>query len=242
MDEALRFNDIHLSLDKREILKGVSLSVSRGEIVTIMGPNGAGKTTLLKIALGLMKPTSGELYIFGKQRLSKTERGLLGYIPQNLGLVNGSSVLSNVIMGALQRMPAWRSMFGLYPATIIDEAYGTMQLLGIEHLSNTKVGKLSGGEKQRVAIARTMLQRPAIVFADEMASNLDLKAAGDVMERFLEIRKEMGLTLIMTHHNPEFAEMHSETVHLMMNGRIVSSIPASSLNRDNLIKMYGLAA
>jgi len=240
MNDIILMNDIHLSMDGREILQGVSVSVKKGEVVTIMGPNGAGKTTLLKVALGLIKPTAGQLYVFGERKVSK--KGLLGYIPQNFGLVNGLSVLSNVMIGALHRMPRFGPMLGFYPKDVLDEAYGIMERLNIDHLVHTKVGKLSGGERQRVAIARTMLQKPSIIFADEMAASLDLKAAHEVMDNFLDIRKEMGLTLIMTHHNPEFAEMYSEITHLMMNGKIVSSIPASSFNKDNLIKMYGLEA
>jgi len=232
MKEALRLSDVHLLLDKREILRGVSLSVNKGEIVTIMGPNGAGKTTLLKTAMGLIRPTVGEVRIFGEQELDRSKRRLLGYIPQNLGLVNGLSVLSNVMMGALQRIPSWKSVVGLYPKDILDEAHATMQFLGIGHLANTKVGKLSGGEKQRVAIARTMLQEPAIIFADEMASNLDFKTAGEVMDNFLELRRKMDLTLIMTHHNPDFAKMYSETIYVMMDGKITATVPAAEFDKD----------
>lgn len=232
MKEALRLSDVHLLLDKREILRGVSLSVNKGEIVTIMGPNGAGKTTLLKTAMGLIKPTVGEIHLFGEQKLNRSKRRLLGYIPQNLGLVNGLSVLSNVMMGALQRIPSWKSVVGLYPKDILDEAHATMQFLGIGHLANTKVGRLSGGEKQKVAIARTMLQEPAIIFADEMASNLDFKTAGEVMDNFLELRRKMDLTLIMTHHNPDFAKMYSETIYVMMDGKITATVPAAEFDKD----------
>jgi ABC-type phosphate/phosphonate transport system ATPase subunit len=121
---------------------------------------------------------------------------------------------------------------GIYPQHLLDEASAIMQFLSIEQLADAKVGKLSGGEKQRVAIARTMLQKPAIIFADEMASNLDFKTAGEVMDNFLELRRKMDLTLIMTHHNPDFAKIYSETIHVMIDGKITATVPAAEFDKD----------
>ena len=119
----LRLKDIRLSIGKREILKGVSINVNKGDAVTIMGPNGSGKTTMLKVALGLLKPSAGELYFFEEKNISKKNRKFIGYIPQNLALVNELNVFSNIIVGAVRRMPSWRSLLGAYPEQITKEAY-----------------------------------------------------------------------------------------------------------------------
>jgi phosphonate transport system ATP-binding protein len=236
--DALSMNAVQLTINHRKILNNLSMNVPQGNAVTIMGPNGAGKTTLLKVALGLLKPTSGELYFFGKRGLDKESQKLLGYIPQNLGLVNELSVYSNVMMGALRRMPRWRSITGMYTKDLIDDAYSLMYDLKISHLKDVKIKKLSGGEKQRVAIARTLIQKPSIILADEMTASLDFKAAVTVMEIFAEIKKKMKITLLMTHHNPDIARLYSDNVLIMMNGRIEKDIPANEITADTIGGLY----
>jgi phosphonate transport system ATP-binding protein len=236
--DALSMNAVQLTINHRKILSNLSMTVPQGNAVTIMGPNGAGKTTLLKVALGLLKPTSGELYFFGKKGLDKESQKLLGYIPQNLGLVNELSVYSNVMMGALRRMPRWRSITGMYTKDLIDDAYSLMYDLKISHLKDVKIKKLSGGEKQRVAIARTLIQKPSIILADEMTASLDFKAAVTVMEIFAEIKKKMKITLLMTHHNPDIARLYSDNVLIMMNGRIEKDIPANEITADTIGGLY----
>lgn len=236
--DALSMNAVQLTINRRKILNNLSMNVPQGNAVTIMGPNGAGKTTLLKVALGLLKPTSGELYFFGKRGLDKESQKLLGYIPQNLGLVNELSVYSNVMMGALRRMPRWRSITGMYTKDLVDDAYSLMYDLKISHLKDVKIKKLSGGEKQRVAIARTLIQKPSIILADEMTASLDFKAAVTVMEIFAEIKKKMKITLLMTHHNPDIARLYSDNVLIMMSGRIEKDIPANEITADTIGGLY----
>lgn len=238
MNDILRLNDIHYAAGKKEILKGLSMTVKAGSAATIMGPNGAGKTTLLKVALGLLKPSAGEVTFFGEKKLTKELRKNLGYIPQNLALVSELTVLSNVMMGAVRRMSTWRSLTNSYPPEILEEANEIMNMLGISHLAQTKVKKLSGGERQRVAIARAILQRPSIIVADEMTSSLDFKTALNVMDTLIDVRKKMGLTLFMTHHNPDIAKMSSDTIYIMRDGAIYKEVPASDIDRESLIGLY----
>jgi phosphonate transport system ATP-binding protein len=238
MPDALSMNSVQLVINNRKILNNLSMSVPQGSAVTIMGPNGAGKTTLLRVALGLIKPTAGDLYLFGNLGFDKESRKLLGYIPQNLGLVGELSVFSNVMMGAIKRMPGWRSITGMYAKDLVTEAYSLMYDLKVSHLMNTKVKKLSGGEKQRVAIARTLIQKPSIILADEMTASLDFKAAVAVMDIFAEIKEKMGITLLMTHHNPEIARMYSDNVLIMMNGRIEKNIQSKDLTKEAVEGLY----
>lgn len=238
MTDILRLNDIHYAAGKKEILKGLSMTVKAGSAVTIMGPNGAGKTTLLKVALGLLKPSAGEVTFFGEKKLTKETRKNLGYIPQNLALVTELSVLSNVMMGAIRRIPAWRSLLNSYPSDILNEASEIMNMLGIFHLAQTKVKKLSGGERQRVAIARTLLQRPSIIVADEMTASLDFKTALNVTDTLIDVKKKMGLTLFMTHHNPDIAKMSSDMIYIMRDGSVFKEFAAADIDRESLIGLY----
>ena len=242
MADILRLNDIHFAAGKREILKGLSMTVKAGSAASIMGPNGAGKTTLLKVALGLLKPSAGEVTFFGQKRLMNETRKNLGYIPQNLALVNELNVLSNVMMGAMRRMPAWRSLLNSYPSEIISEASEIMNMLGISHLAQTKVKMLSGGERQRVAIARVILQQPSIIVADEMTSSLDFKTALSVMDTLMDVKKKMGLTLLMTHHNPDIAKMSSDIIYIVRDGVIFREVPAADIDRESLIELYESSA
>lgn len=238
MNDILRLNDIHFSAGKREILKGLSMTVKAGSSATIMGPNGAGKTTLLKVALGLLKPSAGEVTFFGEKKLSKESRKNLGYIPQNLALVNELSVLSNILIGATRRMHTWQAVTNSYPKEILHEADDIMNMLGISHLAHTKVKKLSGGERQRVAIARTLLQRPSIIVADEMTSSLDFKTAIGVIDTLLDVKKKMGLTLLMTHHNPDIAKICSDMIYIIKEGMMFKEISAAEIDRESLMALY----
>jgi phosphonate transport system ATP-binding protein len=234
----LRLKDVRLSAGKREILKGLSISVNRGDAVTIMGPNGSGKTTLLKVALGLLKPSAGELYFFEEKNISNKNRKFLGYIPQNLALINERDVFSNIIVGAIRRMPSWRSLFSIYPKEITHEAYKIMNMLGISQLARSKVKTLSGGEKQRVAIARTIIQKPSIIFADEITASLDFRTAAEVMDILTSIKNKTNAALVMTHHNPEIARKYSKRICIMQNGKMLKEILPSDLDMEHLANLY----
>lgn len=237
MSDVLSVDSVHLTVNKRKILNNLSMAVSEGSAVTIMGPNGAGKTTLLRVILGLVKPTSGSISFFGKSGESSRDH-FLGYIPQNLGLVGELSVFSNVMMGALRRMPRWRAITGRYPNDLLTEAYSLMYDLKVSNLMDVKVKNLSGGEKQRVAIARTLIQKPSIILADEMTASLDFKAAVAVMDIFSQIREKMGITLLMTHHNPDITKRYSDTALIMLNGRIEKVIPSEKIDAESTGGLY----
>ena len=174
-------------------ITNLSLTVPRGIIQFIIGPNGAGKTTLIKVLNGLVKPSKGKITILGKSiedyKNQREFRIKLGYIPQNLGLVKMETVMDNVLMGALPRLSFFQSLFKLFPDNELEFAMHLLESLELQDKADKTVYCLSGGEKRRVAIARALMQKPEILLADEILSDLDFKIALDIMNKIKKLKK-----------------------------------------------------
>ncbi len=206
------------------VLRNVSLSIPAGKHTVIMGPSGTGKTTLLRVLAGILKPNRGRIAVFGQPVDGRGQRALsplIGYIPQQLGLVRNLSALENVLMGALGRLGDTKSLFGLFPQKEIDAAHAALDMMGIDHKSEAQVFHLSGGERQRVAIARTLLQQPRIVIADEFASDLDLAMAYEILERIRNAAEKENITFIMSMHRIGLARRFGHEVLALEAGAIV---------------------
>jgi phosphonate transport system ATP-binding protein len=206
------------------VLKDVSLAIPAGKHTVIMGPSGIGKTTLLRVLAGLLKPNQGQVRVFGHptEELKPRElSALVGYIPQQLGLVRNLSALENVLMGALGRLADSRALLGLFPRNEIEKARAALEMMGIGHKSSEQVFRLSGGERQRVAIARTLLQHPRIVVADEFASDLDLALASEILTRIRRAAEQEQITFIMSMHRMGLARQFGDAVLALKNGELV---------------------
>ena len=206
------------------VLKNVSLSIPAGKHMVIMGPSGTGKTTLLRVLAGILKPNHGRVAVFDQPVHERSQRelsSLIGYIPQQLGLVRNLSALDNVLMGALGRLGDTQALLGLFPSDEIAAAHAALDMMGIEHKSAQQVFHLSGGERQRVAIARTLLQRPRIVIADEFASDLDLAMAYEILGRIRAAADKENITFIMSMHRIGLARKFGDEVLAMEHGEIV---------------------
>jgi phosphonate transport system ATP-binding protein len=206
------------------VLRNVSLTIPAGKHTVIMGPSGTGKTTLLRVLAGILKPSRGRIIVFdqlvdgrGQRQLSP----LIGYIPQQLGLVRNLTALDNVLMGALGRLGDTKALLGLFPRAEIDAAHAALEMMGIDHKSEAQVFHLSGGERQRVAIARTLLQRPRIVIADEFASDLDLAMAYEILDRIRNAAERENITFIMSMHRFGLARRFGDDVLALEDGAIV---------------------
>ncbi|MGH7816554.1 MAG: phosphonate ABC transporter ATP-binding protein [Candidatus Binatia bacterium] len=205
------------------VLRNVSLSIPAGKHTVIMGPSGTGKTTLLRVLAGILKPNRGRIAVFDQPVDGRGQRelsSLIGYIPQQLGLVRNLSALDNVLMGALGRLGDTKALLGLFPSDEIAAAHAALDMMGIEHKSAQKVFHLSGGERQRVAIARTLLQRPRIVIADEFASDLDLAMAYEILGRIRAAADKENITFIMSMHRIGLARQFGDDVLALKNGEI----------------------
>ncbi len=199
-------------------LRGVDLDVKRGEFLSIVGPSGSGKSTLFHIIGGLTPPTSGEVRV-ADQDLSKVSdaertrlrRRTVGFVFQKFNLLPNLTARDNIAVA--------RYIAGMdsKPDAEFDEI---LRLLGIEQRLDHKPNALSGGEQQRIAIARAIVNRPAILLADEPTGNLDTENSKAVLEILRDLNRRMGQTILMITHNPEAAAYGHQTVH-MRDGQIM---------------------
>lgn len=213
---------IHKHYGDLEVLKGVSLEVKQGEVVAIVGPSGAGKTTLLQILGTLDKPTahtSSVLRINGKSILNLSDKELsrfrneqIGFIFQFHQLLPEFTALENVCIPAFIK--------GTSKHEAESEAKRLLDFLGLSDRTTHKPNELSGGEQQRVAVARALINKPAVIFADEPSGNLDSASSKNLHELFFKLRDELGQTFVIVTHNKELAAMADRTLE-MKDGNIL---------------------
>ncbi|MGV9012107.1 MAG: ABC transporter ATP-binding protein [Flavobacteriales bacterium] len=199
-------NTIHKRFGDLDVLKGVDLHVEKGEVVSIVGASGAGKTTLLQILGTLEKPDSGSLLINGEEvtklsakALSSFRNNHIGFVFQFHHLLPEFSALENVMMPGL--------IAGKTRAECGPRAEELLTRLNVIARKEHKPGQLSGGEQQRVAVARALFNNPSVVLADEPSGNLDSAHAKELHQLFFDLRKELGQTFVIVTHNEELAEM-----------------------------------
>ena len=210
---------IKKSYGKLQILKGVDLEVARGEIITIVGPSGAGKSTLLHIIGTLDNPDNGRVEINGvaintlsPQKLSAFRNKHIGFIFQFHHLLPEFTALENICI------PAFIAGKGKKEAGIMAEKL--IELLGLSSRGNHKPNELSGGEQQRVAVARALINNPSIILADEPSGNLDSNNAESLHRLFVDLRDRLNQTLVIVTHNEDLANMADRKVH-MKDGLII---------------------
>ncbi len=215
----LEATDIRKKYDTLEVLKGVSLQVKKGEIVSLVGPSGAGKSTLLHIIGTLDKPDAGTVTIEGKEVFKQNEKALaafrnnsLGFIFQFHHLLPEFTALENICI------PAYIGKKSKGEAE--SKAKELLEIMKLSHRSNHKPSELSGGEQQRVAVARALINNPALILADEPSGNLDTNNARDLHKLFFDLRDKLNQTFIIVTHNEELANMADRTIH-MKDGKIV---------------------
>jgi len=188
-----------------EVLKGVDLTVKRGEMVAIVGTSGTGKTTLLHILGTLDRPTKGSLYYNGEDVFLKNDTELsffrnktVGFVFQFHHLLPEFTAMENVMIPGL--------ISGHPKKELSEKAFSLLAKVGLDQRTNHKVGELSGGEQQRVALARALIMQPAVLLADEPTGNLDPKTGNKVFALIQEINSTMGLSTVMVTHNRDLAE------------------------------------
>lgn len=218
-------------------LKGVCLKVVPGDAIAIVGPSGSGKTTLLRVILGFLKPTRGRVEVLGQAPWEReTLSPRIGYIPQQLGLVQNLTALENTLLGALSRLGFWRSILGAFPTADVERAMVRLESVGLAHKANKKVCQLSGGERQRVAIARALLQDPDILLADEFLSDLDYPRACEILDMMKDINRN-GQTMVMVTHDLALASQWGERAVIMNQGEKVAEVERRNLSASSLMSL-----
>jgi lipoprotein-releasing system ATP-binding protein len=212
--------NIHKKYGELEVLKGVDLHIEKGEIVAIVGPSGAGKTTLLQILGTLDKPSSSNSLVINAtnilslndKSLSKFRNRHIGFIFQFHQLLPEFTALENVcIPGFIANRPR---------KEVEKEAHHILDFLGLGDRLEHKPNELSGGEQQRVAVARALINNPDVIFADEPSGNLDTKTSRQLHELFFTLRDQFEQTFVIVTHNQELAEMADRKLE-MKDGRII---------------------
>jgi lipoprotein-releasing system ATP-binding protein len=214
----IKATDINKSYSSVEVLKGITLEIAKSEIIAITGASGAGKTTLLKVISGLEKPDSGIVYIDGNnifklppRSMAKFRNSKTGFIFQFHYLLPEFSVLENVMLPAL--------IGGVSKKAATEKARELLNFLGLSDREKHRPYEISGGESQRAAVARAIINSPPVVFADEPSGNLDTANAEQLHKLFFALREKYGQTFVIVTHNEHLAEMSDRKV-VMKDGII----------------------
>jgi len=211
---------IKKSYEDLQVLKGVDIDINKGEIVSIIGKSGAGKSTLLHIIGTLDRPDAGSIEINGvnttnlnKKDLAKFRNETIGFVFQFHHLLNEFTALENVTIPA--------HIYGTSPAKADKKAKELLDFLGLADRMEHKPQELSGGEQQRVAVARALINNPAVIFADEPTGNLDASSSDDLHNLLKRLQQDMGQTFLIVTHNEELANLSDRTL-TMQDGLIIS--------------------
>lgn len=231
-------HNIHKSFGQLEVLKGIDLHIGKGEVVSIVGPSGAGKTTLLQIMGTLDKPDAGSLSIARHDVLKLNRRQLarfrcehIGFVFQFHQLLPEFTALENVMIPALI---AKRNK-----SEARQRALQLLEYLKLADRANHKPAELSGGENQRVAVARALMNEPDVVFADEPSGSLDSHNKAELHQLFFDLRDKFGQTFVIVTHDEELAALTDRTIHLA-DGRIVSE--SSRMQPEEITETSNTAA
>ena len=215
----IKAKNIHKSFDALEVLKGVDIEIAKGEIVSIVGPSGAGKTTLLQILGTLDRPDAGDVEVNGVNFSKLSEKELaafrnkhIGFIFQFHQLLPEFTALENVMIPALIARRDTKS--------VTARAKELIGYLGLSERMEHKPSELSGGEKQRVAVARALINSPSVILADEPSGSLDSKNRDELHKLLFDVRDKFGLTLVIVTHDKELAAL-SDRVIEMKDGRMI---------------------
>lgn len=229
----------------RPVLAVESLRIAPGERVAIIGPSGAGKSTLLRCLKGYVQPRIGKVEVLGVnlacacRSTRRTASRRVALIYQQFHLVPRLSVLENTLCGRLGHAHRWRSLLGRFSAEDRRTAWAAIVEVGLAEKVHQRADTLSGGEQQRVAVARAVAQEPELILADEPVSSLDPAWAADILELLATVQSHHHATLVMTLHQPELARRFTGRVIGLRAGRIAWDGPAGDLSDDVLKNLYG---
>ena len=228
-----------------EALKDLNLEIKDGDFIIIVGLSGAGKSTLLRTVNNLVKPSTGSVYLEGKNVTSakkkelKKIRSQIGMIFQTFNLVNRSTVLKNVLTGRLSNISTIRSILGLWPKDQKEMAFEALNQVEILEKAYVRASNLSGGQQQRVGIARALSQKPKVMLADEPVASLDPITSRVVMSYLKKINKELGITTIVNLHFLDLAKEFGDRLIGLRDGELVYDGKVDDVSDEDFENIYG---
>jgi phosphonate transport system ATP-binding protein len=246
---AISVSNLSKRYGKTQALDNVSVELQRGEMVALIGASGSGKSTLIRHIAGLEKGDgeAGKVTVLGQVsqsggRLGRVKRGVVSVIFQQFNLVGRLSVLTNVLIGNLGKIPLWRGTLALFNREEKNKARAALARVGIPQVAAQRSSTLSGGQQQRAAIARTLVQEAEILIADEPISALDPSSARRVMDVLADINTTDNITVLVSLHQVEYARRYCKRTVAMRDGRIVFDGPSTALSNSFLAELYGDAS
>lgn len=234
-------------------LKHIDLSIEEGEMVSLIGPSGSGKSTLMRHISGLIladKNSRSSIYVLNKRiqaqgkldRHIRHSRAQIGHVFQQFNLVNRLSVLTNVMVGGLSRIPSYRSLLGWFTPEEKRQALDALERVGLKKLALQRAGDLSGGQQQRVAIARALMQQAQVILADEPIASLDPESSRLVMQTLKDINEKDGITVLITLHQVDYAQKYCQRAIALKDGEVFFDTKIDQLNEQELNRLYGTQA
>jgi phosphonate transport system ATP-binding protein len=244
---AIELQDVLWVIGGRTRLEIPNLRISHGERVALVGPNGAGKSTLLRLISGALAPSYGTVSVLQRSVTSGQSRNLsrqeyrewcaeVGQVFQGLHLVSRLSVLDNVLIGSLGRIKGLRTWLRVYPPQIVRQAQDALQAVGMLGQQNTRADLLSGGERQKVAIARLLMQQPRLILADEPTAALDPNAAAHACRLLVQAAQQA--TLLTVVHNTTLLPLIADRVIGLREGQVAFDLPVSQVDDRTLLTLY----
>ncbi|MGJ8647234.1 MAG: phosphonate ABC transporter ATP-binding protein [Marinomonas colpomeniae] len=232
-------------------LKHVDLSVEQGEMIALIGPSGSGKSTLMRHISGLTladKHSDSSIKVLGntiqqKGKLDsniRTSRAQIGNVFQQFNLVSRLSVLTNVMIGGLSRIPTYRSLLGWFTAEEKHMALEALERVGLKNVALQRASELSGGQQQRVAIARALMQKAKVILADEPIASLDPESSRIVMQLLKDINEKDGITVVVTLHQVDYAQKYCQRAVALQDGEVFFDQQIQHLDEDQLSALYGV--
>ena len=249
-DIAIDVRELRKTFGNAPALRDVSLQVRRGEMVALLGASGSGKSTLLRHLNGLHCADGGSassVEILGRRvqrggalaRDIRATRSRVAVVFQQFNLVDRLPVMLNVLAGALHRLPLWRGLLRRFPRAEIARAFEALERVGIARCAWQRASTLSGGQQQRAAISRALVQGAELILADEPIASLDPEASRRVMQLLADVNRDLGVTVLVSLHQVDFAFAFCPRTIALHEGRVVFDGPTRALTPARLRELYG---
>ncbi len=234
---AIEFDRLHFRIDGKDILENINLQLEEGKFLGIIGPNGSGKTTLLRILLGILKPSSGQVKVFGESPREAVQKRIFGYLPQSQKSEMNfpARAIDVVLMGLYAQM----GPFHFPSREEVQRARGMLGLMGMEGFMEEPFGSLSGGEQQRVSIARALIHNPKILVLDEPSTGIDVVGQEDFYHLLRGLQKKYQLTILMVSHDIGAVSSYVDEIACLNKSLHCHGAPSVTLNEEVLKKLYG---